>query len=87
VDPTLATNSLAGLVRGDRDEPCADLPGISDRADPAPCDRPSGLHGVARRLGVSADDERDPCHRCVVLGDQAGEGCLVPAGGALDGPL
>ena len=61
------------------------LVGVAQGAQPTPGDRPGGLDGVAGRLGIAADDERDASHRSAVLRDEAREGGLVTLGGETDG--
>ena len=56
---SLPTEGLTRFIGGDRDQPRPDLTRVAQRWEAPPGDRPCGLDGVARRIGVPTDDERD----------------------------
>ncbi len=74
-----AADGLAGLVGGDRDQPCPDLPVVPQGREPAPRDGPRSLDGIARHLRVAADRVRDLGHRRVVADDEPLEGNGITA--------
>jgi hypothetical protein len=81
---SLASDHLAGLVGRDGDQPRTHLLGVPQCVQSAPRDRPCRLDGVAGRLGITADDERDAGHGDAMLRDELRESRLVALGGEAD---
>ena len=64
---SLPAHRLASFVGSDGDEPGPHLIRVTQCRQSTPRDRPGCLDGVARRLGIAADDERDSRHGLAVL--------------------
>jgi hypothetical protein len=81
----LATEDLAGLVRGDRHQPRPQALGFAQGTELAPGDRPGGLDRILGRVLIATDDVADPGHVVVVGAHDAGEGIGVTGRGVGDG--